>query len=140
MRTAVPPLFVWASLALCSVKATAEEPAVLCHARVECAKLVKDQLSTKFVAHYPAPQWQLFVLANSYSFEDGSGAAQAIVGVTVKLTGPRVEFPLSTTSYMVVRPRLVGVDSRQRMEAEAIQHAVRSLMAACEGSPECAVE
>jgi hypothetical protein len=103
-----------------------------------CANKIADLVTDKFVAKFPAAEYQIFVHSDIHNYTDGGYAAYAVAGVVPKGLG---QFPISKfassningTNKMFTRIQLAD------QELKTFRKAVSNLMEQCEISPTCDV-
>lgn len=103
-----------------------------------CADVISDLVTDKFIAHYPAKRFQIFVHSNIYKFTDGGFSSFAIAGVVPLNSG---EFPIarySSTNANSSNEQFSGLQLAD-FELKTYRQAVTTLMEECELSPTCDV-
>ncbi|MFZ4550892.1 MAG: hypothetical protein ACOYNB_03620 [Aquabacterium sp.] len=104
----------------------------------KCANVISDLVTDKYIAKYPANQYQIFVHSNIHNYTNGGYAAYALAGIIPRGSAT---FPAKYFSST----RIDGSDKTfssvqlAEVELETYRSAVKSLMDACEISPNCDV-
>lgn len=104
----------------------------------ECASVVADIVTDKFIAKFPAKKFQIFVHSNVHSYTNGGYTAYAVTGVVPHGSG---QFPVdrySSTSTNGTDKKFTNLELA-KVELENFRAVVTNLMNECEISPTCDV-
>lgn len=104
----------------------------------ECASVVADLVTDKFIARFPSSRYQIFVHSNIMSFTNGGFSAYAVSGVVPRNSG---QFPVVRFSSTNINgsDKRFGAVELSNYELETYRAAVKNLMEECEISPDCDV-
>lgn len=104
----------------------------------KCADVIADLVTDKFIARYPAAQFQIFIHSNIHYYSSGGYSAYAMAGVIPK---DSAQFPVRLFSNTNINGSDRKFTGPQLAEQELVTYraAVRNLMERCEASPTCDV-
>jgi|SRR5690606_20525601 len=104
----------------------------------KCASVISDIVTDKFIAKYPASKYQIFLYSNIHSFTNGGYSAYAISGVIPRGSAM---FPVRYYSSTSINggDKIFGAVQLAEFERDIYRTAAKSLMEACEISPNCDV-
>lgn len=139
-RTATAAVVLASTLAL---PAMAGEFSVSCSFSNEnlrqCATVINDLVTDKFLAKYPASRFQIFVHSNIVGFTSGGYGAYAVAGVIPAGSGRFPVHRFSSTNINGSNTKFSQIDLA-KTELSTYRAAVRNLMERCEISPTCDVD
>lgn len=102
----------------------------------KCANVISDIVSDKFVEKFSAAKYQIFLHSNIHSFTNGGYSSYAIAGVVQRGSW---DFPARYYSNTNINgsDKVFSAVQIAEIELASYRSAAKSLMDACEVSPNC---
>lgn len=107
---------------------------------VNCDGLFNDIVTDKYIAHYPAEKFEIFVYSKNVPYSDGSGVTQTIVGVVERNNSTYTHFPNSWWTRTDYFENMGNAYKKTERLQQSVRTAIQNMMAACQDSPNCKID